>query len=220
MRIQIGQKLKVGGRGRGALMSLGVLAWALAAEADTWQELTPEREIRLALSAAPEHLRPGAAVYVRGDKGFERVRESANGFACLVLRGGGIYAPVCYDREGARTTLLANLRQEALRASGITEEEVNAVLEREYAEGKLEAPTRPGIAYMLSQEFVEVDPETGETKQFFPPHLMFYAPYLTNEDIGATEADNGSYTKPWILSPGTPSAYVIVVPPEHVPDGG
>ena len=40
------------------------------------------------------------------------------------------------------------------------------------------------------------------------PHVMFYAPYATNEDIGSDGKDPFA---PWVLNPGTPHAYVIVV---------
>ena len=82
-----------------------------------------------------------------------------------------------------------------------------------YESGRLEAPQRPGIAYMLSEEFVRIDPESGETERVFPPHLMFYAPGLSNEDIGALPEHNGGTEHPWILRPGRPTSYIIVVPP-------
>ncbi len=37
---------------------------------------------------------------------------------------------------------------------------------------------------------------------------MFYAPYMTNADIGATGKDPNA---PWILNEGSPHAYIIVV---------
>ncbi len=187
----------------------------LTAMAEPWPEMTREREREMALSAAPEHLRAEAAVYVLGEKGFEKVRDSANGFACLVTRFGQVLGPVCYDAEGARTTLVANLRQAALKAAGTEPEKVTEIMAAEYESGQLEAPARPGIAYMLSHDFVSVDPETREAKKVYPPHLMFYAPYMKNEDIGALPDHTGSQVTPWVLSPGKPDAYIIVVPPEH-----
>ena len=50
------------------------------------QLLPREKEIALALSAAPEHLRKGAGVYVLERSGFVKVRDSANGFTCIVNR--------------------------------------------------------------------------------------------------------------------------------------
>ena len=45
--------------------------------------LLQEQEIELALSAAPEHLRSDATVYVFGKKGYEKVRSGKNGFTCI-----------------------------------------------------------------------------------------------------------------------------------------
>src|ERR1700761_4373219 len=83
---------------------------ALAADADTRSAvnivLPPEREVELALSAAPEHLRAQATVYVYGAKGFEIARQGRNGFTCLVNRDAFFYGvaavkPTCWDPEGA-----------------------------------------------------------------------------------------------------------------------
>jgi hypothetical protein len=103
-----------------------------------------------------------------------------------------------------------------LRAAGKSPQEVKAIVAAEYESGKLKAPQGPGIAYMLSPDFLRVDPKTGETRQVFPPHVMFYAPYKTNADFGFPEDARGP-EGPFVLSPGEPTAYVIVVPPEHHP---
>jgi hypothetical protein len=66
----------------------------------------PEAETEMALSAAPEHLRAEAAVYVLRRDGFVKARGGTNGFTCLVLRENGRTAPICYDAEGSQTTLL------------------------------------------------------------------------------------------------------------------
>lgn len=197
-----------------------VLAASTSAATEQWSNLTRDREIDLALSAAPEHLRQDAAVYVLGDQGYEKVRDSQNGFACLIQRISTFRAPVCYDAEGVRTTLQADLRRGELQAQGVSDKEISETLDAEYKSGKLKAPSRPGVAYMLSPDFVRLDPETGEASSVFPPHVMFYAPYMTNEDIGALPEHTNSYTTPWVLTPGQPTSYIIVVPPEHLPEDG
>jgi len=45
-----------------------------------------ERQIELALSAAPTEVSSKAAVYILGPKGYEKVREGTNGFSCLMMR--------------------------------------------------------------------------------------------------------------------------------------
>src|SRR5262249_2121165 len=50
-------------------------------------ELLPrKKEIELALSAAPEHLRKDAAVYMLHRNGFVKIGDSTNGFTCIVNR--------------------------------------------------------------------------------------------------------------------------------------
>lgn len=169
-------------------------------------------EFAMALSAAPEHLREGAGVWVHTEKGLEKKRESSNSFHCLVLRSGGESAPICYDAEGARTTMMADIREAELAAKGMKPEEIRKTIEGEYKSGALRAPQRAGVAYMLSPHFTRTDSKTGKTSQVFPPHIMFYAPYLTNKDIGVERKAFGSTAQPWILGEGTPRAYIIVVP--------
>mgnify|MGYP006969404775 FL=1 len=176
-----------------------------------WAALEPGLEADIALSAAPPHLREGAEVWVLGDDGFERVRRGTNGFACLVVRAGPVFAPMCLDPEGVRTTLQDHLMTAELAARGLAAEAVADSLRTAYGDGRLEAPG-PGIAYMLSPDFVRFDRESGEVSTVFPPHLMFYAPYRTNEDIGALPDHVDSHVHPYVLSPGTPGAVIIVVP--------
>ncbi len=175
--------------------------------------LEKEREIQMALSAAPKHLRNDAGVYTLGQHGFVKVRDSKNGFHCLVERDGeGTLAPICYDAEGSQTLMVSAFKAAELAMSGKSLEEIEKQIDSDFKRGKLIAPRKPGIAYMLSTEFQEHNHATGEVKTVFPPHVMFYAPYMKNSDIGATKEDFGSLTQLWILNEGKPSAYIIVVP--------
>jgi len=42
-----------------------------------------------------------------------------------------------------------------------------------------------------------------------PPHLMFYAPYATDKDLGSPPA---ARNMPRVIRPGRPDAYIIVIP--------
>jgi len=180
-----------------------------------------EQEIELALSAAPEHLRQDATVYVlERSKGFVKAREGKNGFSCLVVRFGAIIAPYAYDAEGAQTTMLADFRRAVLMEQGKPLKEAESILAEEYKAGKLLAPRKPGVAYMLSPEFKKHDARTGETTRVFPPHVMFYAPYVKNADIGALPEHFNSDKNVFVLNEGRPDAYFIIVPKhdEHAHD--
>lgn len=198
-----------------SLLALGAAATALASDArvpESWRLYDRDREVELALSAAPIHLRDGAGVRVLTPDGFVRARESGNGFECVVQRVGRVQAPQCFDPEGARTTLPALLREMSLQLEGRSREEALEVVEREYRDGTLRAPGRPGIVYMLSREFVAFGEEGP--RQVFAPHLMFYAPGLSYEDVGMPPEHHNDPRYPFLLNPGRPTAYVIVVPPD------
>jgi hypothetical protein len=146
--------------------------------------LMPEAlETELALSAAPEHLRAGASVLLLGKQGYVEARRGTNGFTCLVGRTQPKdVAPMCYDAEGTRTIVPRIADEAAMRAKGESEEAIRKAVEEGFRSGKYEAPGRPGISYMISpvQELAGPD---GVVRAFVP-HLMFYAPNLTDADVG------------------------------------
>ena len=198
------------------MAGLAILATGFStytAKNDGLKMMPRDQEIEMALSAAPPNLRKDATVYVLEKNGYVKVREGTNGFSCLVVRFGDIIAPYCYDAEGAQTTMLADFRRVELMLAGKSLKEAQAIIADEYKAGKLIAPRKHGVAYMLSPEFKRHDPKTGEAKQFYPPHIMFYAPYKTNADFGIADSLVGSHKYPCILNEGKPDAYIIVTPP-------
>ncbi len=176
--------------------------------------LSHEREMAAALSAGPAHLAADAGVYVLEAKGYAKVRDSKNGFTCIVDRDSPpSFEPECLDAEGSETSLPRILFKAELRAQGKSEAEIKAAIAEGYASGRFRAPRRPGIVYMLSKENrVVADRETGRIINF-PPHVMFYAPYLTNADIGA-----GPGGPAFVIGEGTPGALVIVTVPQPKAD--
>jgi hypothetical protein len=170
--------------------------------------LPREREIALALSAAPPRVADEAGIYALERTGYVKVRESRNGFNCLVEREvADSLEPECLDAEGSETSLAVFLREGDLRAQGKSPAEIEADINAGYASGKYRGPRRPGIVYMLSNENVVVmDPETGQVGHY-GPHLMFYAPYLTNKDIGSRM---GAGDHVFIINEGSPRALMIV----------
>jgi len=174
-------------------------------------EILPRaQELDLALSAAPRHLRQGAGVYAFEKDGFVKVRASSNGFTCIVNRDHALSRkPTCYDAEGARTILPKVLRVGKLLAQGVPLPAIESEIAEGFRTGRYVSPRRPGVAYMLSEGNLDFDPSTGRTRPF-PPHVMFYAPHLTNEDIGST--GDGSGGLPFIAYPG-PHAFMIMMTP-------
>jgi hypothetical protein len=170
-----------------------------------------DAETVLALDAAPEALRAGAGVYVLERLGYVKARESSNGFTCIVNRDHPrAIKPTCYDAEGTATILPAVLRFGELLMQGKPVPEIQADIRKGFEQGKFISPRRPGVAYMLSGEIANVDPQTGRITSF-PPHVMFYAPNLSNADIGASPASlQQNPGLPFIAYQG-PHGFMVVV---------
>ncbi len=174
-----------------------------------------EQQITLAESAAPAEVSSKATVYVLGPKGYEKAREGTNGFSCFVGRHfvkptETTIEPTCFDAEGSRTLLPVYLHGEELRTSGKSEAEIKADAASGYKDGRYQYPSKPGFLYMMSSEnrLRAINRGTG----IFPPHLMFYAPNMTTQDIGL---DNQSLAKLDYLGmthPGAGDNLIVVIP--------
>src|SRR5579863_249723 len=184
-------------------LSIGVLSSSVAIQGIA-QELPKvydasvprERQIALAMSAAPAEVSSKATVYILGPQGYEKAREGTNGFSCFVGRHfvkptETSVEPGCFDAEGSRTILMVHLREEELRANGKSEAEVKADIAKGNKEGRFKDPSKPGLLYMMSSE--NRMPSGNGTTASFPPHLMFYAPNMTLKDIGFDSAPQLEY---------------------------
>ncbi|HKD83532.1 MAG TPA: hypothetical protein VKB58_02200 [Terriglobales bacterium] len=170
--------------------------------------LPREERLALAESAAPPEISDKATVYLLERSGYVKVRDGSNGFSCIVDRQTPWNCePTCFDAEGTATTLPTRLFVEEQRAKGKTEEQIKADLDAGYKNGKFKAPGKPGIVYMMSDRGVLL--VSGNKLVHIPPHLMFYAPYATDKDIGSPPA---GIDMPRVIRAGQPDAYIIVIP--------
>jgi hypothetical protein len=143
-----------------------------------------QKEVALALSACPPPVASKAAVYVLEKPGYVKVRDSQNNFTAIVQHAmPNSQEPQCMDAEGKRTFLPRILKVAELRAQGKSPDEIKRLVNDAFAKGIFQPPNRPGVDYMLSTENLVPDNKGGVRP--FPPHVMFYAPYLTNADLGA-----------------------------------
>ncbi len=187
------------------------------------EPLPRDLEIQLALSALPPHLRDNATVYVLNpDKGFEVAREGTNGFHAFVARTGDdsfrgswplteyrddILYPVSFDSAGVKAQMRVFFDAAAMQAKGMPSGEVKRIIKDRYKTGYYKAPKRAGLSYMLSpilRTYLnnDVDDSVGTLNV---PHVMHYAPNVSNEDIGGGKL-GGMY--PFVIMPG-PHGYVI-----------
>jgi hypothetical protein len=194
-----------------ALLALSTLVIAQTGK-DLPKLMPSDREIVLAMSAGPAHVAARATIYVLEATGYVKAREGTNGFTCLVVRDTpSDIAPVCHDPEGSRTVVPRLLAEARLRADGKSSDEIRREINEGLRTGAFQLPQRVGIAYMLSTENAGlIDGRLIHP----PPHVMFYAPFLKMDDIGARESDIFHPDLPVVISQGEFNAYVVI----HVPE--
>jgi hypothetical protein len=171
--------------------------------------LERDREVALALSAAPSEVTHAARVLVWTSKGFEVAREGTNGVSCYVARSWPeSLEPHCFDEEGSRTILPIHLRQMELWHEGKTDAEIDAAIADGLRTGAFRLPRRPVMSYMMSagQRLVS---DAGVAVGRWEPHLMIYYPYMTSGDLGLGAIP--STDAALVVDPGTPLSNITIV---------
>ena len=200
-----------------------------AQPADGWQldKMPADLETDFALSALPPRLRAGATVYLLDPaKGYYIGRKGTNGFICFITRTNWEWAefrkdlivPMGYDPEGARTIWPMYRDAAAMRATGkFTPLQLRDTVIGRVRRGYYTAPAREGVSYMLAPLMRVYTGMPGDrtVMTMSMPHYMFYAPYVSNADLGT---DPNSGTGPVVLSSGNtvlgkgkgPEGYIIM----------
>lgn len=168
-------------------------------------------EKELALSALPPHLRAAATVYLLDPaKGYYIAQQGSNGFVCFIDRTDwewgrfrkDVFAPIAYDAEGAKTIFPVYRDVAAMRASGkLTALQIKDSVIKQFHKGIYKAPARGGISYMLAPIMRVYTGKPGDetVMTMNMPHYMFYAPYVTDQDVGINpNSPNG----PWLVNAG------------------
>jgi hypothetical protein len=175
-------------------------------------------EVSLALSAAPDYLRTQAGVYVLRSSGYELHRRGTNPFTCIVNRDDPrVLKPTCLDATGTETVIpkIKFFGSRLLQGQDVAD--INSEISVKFEQEEFSSQHRPGVAYMLSRYNRPVNSETGELG-FFPPHVMFHAPNLTDEDIGHDMEyyDPERPSLPFIAY-GGPQGYMIMISDDGAP---
>ncbi len=187
----------------------GVRASAQAAPATPTPLMDRDKEFQMAVISAPPEIRDGAGVYVLEVHGFVKVRDSRNGFNCIVERRAKHLSAMCYDAEGSNSTLQATLMRGDLLMKGTDPVEIEKRIDEAYRDGHLHAPQKTGIAYMLSTDETWHDQSSGGATVHVVPHIMVYAPYLKNSDIAVGKEQVFKTNRVWIQYEGRADAYLI-----------
>jgi hypothetical protein len=166
-------------------------------------------ETQYALSALPPALRDKATVYLLDPKvGYHLARQGTSGVACLVERTvwetadfrNDLYLPLCYDAAGSKAHFKVIMDAAELRAQGMGPVALKAEIERRYKNKTYTAPQKAGVSYMLAPVMRAIAPPDLKVHTIPMPHLMFYAPGITNDDLGARPnlSDHSTLMYPFI----------------------
>jgi hypothetical protein len=176
-------------------------------------------ETRYALSAAPPHLRDSATVYLLDPaKGYVLNRKGENGISCIVVRSDwqwpdrpfrdDIAWPVCFDAEGAKTLMQDYIYAAELRAKGMDVKQVHHEVTKKFGTKGYANPARSGVAYMIAPVMRGFTNGT-EPVTMNMPHYMFYAPNVTDADIGGKPFSH--YPFMLSMSPGRDDVIIMLV---------
>ena len=186
--------------------------------------MTPEAEIALARSAAPENVSAHATVKILTASGYKVASEGANGFVCIVMRGWGaptftpapfrdlvyyakLRAPICFNPVASRTVLPLQELRAKLGMEGKTPDQIAEGVQSAYAKGELPRMETVAFAYMFS-----ADQNLGPGVGPWHPHMMLYTPYYENSMLGGNQIGGAV---PFVGDDaGTPFA-VTVIPVAH-----
>jgi hypothetical protein len=172
-------------------------------------KMPPQLETQFALSALPPTLREHANVYLLDPgKGYQLSRKGTSGVTCIVERTvwemadfrNDIYIPLCYDAVGTDTYLKVIMDAAALRAQGMGSAALKAEIDKRWKSKTYKVPVKAGMSYMVAPLQRTTSPPDLKVHTVSLPHLMPWAPGITNEDIGAAPnlADHASLHWPFI----------------------
>jgi hypothetical protein len=178
-----------------ALLTLAFMGAAMAAEKAKGKDLarmSQEEQIKLALSAAPDHIAKGAGVMLPGEDGkLTEVKKSENGFTCIpTVNNRPDPDPMCFD--AAVGQWVESLMSKAEKPSN----------------------TVPGISYMARGGYhwekggkILMNEEPGAKLVKEPPHWMIMWPFTSSETHLPTLPNaSGAY----VMFDGTPYAHLMI----------
>ncbi len=191
------------------LSLIGISALLSQAAGTTIEQMPATLETQYALSALPPAMRDHATVYLLDPKkGYQLSRQGTSGVTCLVERTAweqtdfrnDIYVPLCYDAEGSKTYLKVIMDVAVLRIQGMSPVALKTEIERRYKNKTYMVPQKTGLSYMVAPVMRTWMMPDWQVHTMPMPHLMFYAPNMTNEDIGAVP--NSSLLYPFVFKEG------------------
>jgi hypothetical protein len=162
------------------------LALSASSLAESRLSLTIECEVAVALSAAPQRLRASASVYALTEGEYKKVVTGDGPLTCVIERNhDDSVIPQCMDKAGIDSVLPAILSRSRMAVAGASFEAINASNRQRIEAGEFEPAARAGMSYMMSDYNYAFVESSGRVMKL-PPHVMFYAPYVKNSDVGGS----------------------------------
>jgi hypothetical protein len=212
-----------------ALLVLSMQAASVCAQSPNYPPLseymmTPEAEMALARSAAPENVSAHATVKLLTAAGYRVAAQGDNGFVCIVMRGWGaptftpavfrdlvyyskLRAPICFNPVASRTVLPLHELRTKLGMDGKTPDQIAEGVQAAYAKGDLPKMEAVAFAYMFS-----ADQDLGPGVGPWHPHMMLYTPYYENSMLGGNQVGGAL---PFVGDDGGTPFAVTVIPVAH-----
>ena len=186
------------------LPSLMVALGSIATAADV-----PSVEVQIAgaVLAAPAEMRAGAAVLGFDAQGKRvQIREGKNELICLATDPSKPTFEVdCYHKD--LEPFMARGRE--LLGQKVTGAKRNEIRFKEMEEGKVSMPKEPRTLYVLTGK--SFDAATGKVENSYL-RWVIYVPFATPQSTGLST--KGSEGAPWLMSPGTAGAHIMINPPK------
>ncbi|MEO6405494.1 MAG: hypothetical protein ABIY51_13575 [Ferruginibacter sp.] len=200
-----------------AILLLSIQSFAQKPADSILEKMPTDLERDFALSSMPANVSRGATIYLLDPKkGYYISHQGTNGFICFVIRTEldrvefrtDIVTAISFDAEGAKTIFPVYADVAAMRASGkFTAHQIKDSLTERYKNGYYKVPARGGLSYMVAPLMRNYEGLSPNVSTFSVPHYMFYAPYITEADIGGNSQSGG----PMIFGNGKgPLGYLII----------
>jgi hypothetical protein len=181
--------------------------------------MSPEAEVALAKSAAPEKVSARATVKILTPSGYKITSQGDNGIVCLVMRGWAaatstaakdrdlvyyakLRAPICFDPVAARSVLPLQELQTKLGMEGKGPDQIAKAVQAAYAKGELPRMEAVAFGYMFS-----ADSDLGPGFGAWHPHMMVFTPHYENSMLGGNE-EGGAL--PFVSDAGTRFAVTVI----------
>jgi hypothetical protein len=189
----------------GAALALTLSLFPVCLQAQhPWSGLSAEAQIHLAVQAAPEDMRAGAAVQGFDASGVRvTLREGSNGLICMAPNPGADQLEVSCHHESLEPFFA---RGRELAAQGMSDRERVAARWEEYTDGTLPIPYGT-VNYILTGTGFDAESHTVEGAYL---RWTIYTPGATPESTGiSAQFSEGG---PWLMFPGTPGSHIMITP--------